>query len=376
MSENDAPQAPRRHGRRARQLTPEETAEQRALAAQHTGELPATGDDGSSAPGADAAAGTSDPGADGSSSEGASPDGPSTDGPSTGGPSDEASAVEGAHGADGDADAPGADAVAADSAAGDPAAADPESADSTTSRTDAAGPTSGAPHHAASTAGAGAHGSSTRTGALPAGRPSSRGAMAAPTADTPVPKLRKFGKRARIIEVEPEEPSPSAAPAPTADADTHAPDAERASVSDDAGAPSQGTTNEAAASEDATSEDASTSTLTVDRDADGVELGEMGVGEAPGPKPAPRFEGRVLNRPEQGRGKPLLWVVWVLIALAIIALVVLLATGVLGPGTDQALAAPLGALHSDVLPSDTLHGAASAASASTAVPTDLEVTSA
>ncbi|UEJ83036.1 hypothetical protein Bra3105_01510 [Brachybacterium halotolerans subsp. kimchii] len=396
MSDNDAPQAPRRHGRRARQLTPEETAEQRALAAQHTGELPATGDDGSSAPEADAAVGTSAPGADGSSSEGTSPDAPSTDdpstdgpspdGPSSGGSSDEASAVEGAHGADGDADAPGADAVAADSAAGDPAAgdpaaadpaaADPESADSTTSRTDAAGPTSGAPHHAASTAGAGAHGSSTRTGALPAGRPSSRGAMAAPTADTPVPKLRKFGKRARIIEVEPEEPSPSAAPAPTADADTHAPDAERASVSDDAGAPSQGTTNEAATNQAATSEDASTSTLTVDRDADGVELGEMGVGEAPGPKPAPRFEGRVLNRPEQGRGKPLLWVVWVLIALAIIALVVLLATGVLGPGTDQALAAPLGALHSDVLPSDTLHGAASAASASTAVPTDLEVTSA
>ncbi|WP_152352817.1 hypothetical protein [Brachybacterium subflavum] len=351
MSENDAPQAPRRHGRRARQLTPEETAEQRALAAQHTGELPATGDGPSPAPGDDDAAAAS---------------GPETDGPASGGSSGAAS---------GDASAPS---------------------------TEARGRTPGAAHHAASSGGAGTSGAFASSEALPSGRPSSRGAVASPTADAPVPKLRKFGKRARIIEVEPEEPTPSADSATTAEAPSRDRDSEHTAESEpvdpstktltsepssaagespvggDAGDADADAAHESSSdgsaqptgsgavigSASAGAQTAGTSTAAIERDADGVELGEMGVGEAPGPKPAPRFDGRVLNRPEQGRGKPLLWVVWVLIALAIIALVVLLATGVLGPGSDQALAAPL---------RDALH---SVAPVMTAVPTDLEVTSA
>src|SRR5699024_590872 len=78
-------------------------------------------------------------------------------------------------------------------------------------------------------------------------------------------------------------------------------------------------------------------TATIDRDRDGVELGELSVAEAPDPRPAPRFDGKVLHRPERSGGRSLLWVVWALIAVALIVLIVLMVTGVLGQ--DSAAAA-------------------------------------
>ncbi|PWH05513.1 hypothetical protein DEO23_13170 [Brachybacterium endophyticum] len=296
MSESDAEQSTRRHGRRARRLTPEETAQQQVLAAQHTGEQPRTS---------------------------ASPSEPSHD---EAGPADAAAASAGSSHVD----------------------------------------------------------EGTSSSALPAGRPASRGAVAPPTADAPVPKLRKFGKRARIVEVEPD-PDEARDDATAGDTDgsaqssgENAAAADGAAEADGAGASrgehsSAGGHAPASASRSTSGPAASapssscTSTATIERDADGVELGELTVSEAPGPKPAPRFEGRVLSRPEQGRGRPLLWIVWVLIALAIIALVVLLATGVLGPGSAQAQGL-----------ADHLYGAAAAAdpSPSPATLSDLEVTSA
>src|SRR5699024_3698452 len=104
-----------------------------------------------------------------------------------------------------------------------------------------------------------------------ASEPGVRGAVAPPTADEPVPTLRKVGRRARIIELS-EQPAPSAAePVPAA-------------------------------------EDSSASTIGWDHD--GVELGELSVTEAPEPRPAPRFEGKVLHRTEGGSGRALQWLVW------------------------------------------------------------------
>src|SRR5699024_970589 len=85
-------------------------------------------------------------------------------------------------------------------------------------------------------------------------------AVAPPTADEPVPTLRQFGRRARIIELS-DQPAPSAA------------EPEAASVQN-------------------------SSVATISRDHDGVELGELSVTDAPEPRPAPRFDGRVLHRPE------------------------------------------------------------------------------
>ena len=126
--------------------------------------------------------------------------------------------------------------------------------------------------------------------------PGRRGAVAPPDADAPVPALRKFGRRARIIELSDQPaPEPVGAPAPRA---------------------------------------AETS---VERDSDGVELGELPVTEAPDPRPAPRFDGKVLHHPESSGGRGLVWLVWVLIALALVALVALLLTGVLSPAEAAAL---------------------------------------
>ncbi len=125
--------------------------------------------------------------------------------------------------------------------------------------------------------------------------PGRRGAVPPPDADAPVPALRKFGRRARIIELsEQPAPEPVGAPAPRA------------------------------------------AEAEVVRDHDGVELGELPVTEAPDPRPAPRFDGKVLHRPERTGGRRLLWLVWVLIALALIALVALLLTGVLTPAEASA----------------------------------------
>lgn len=239
--------------------------------------------------------------------------------------------------------------------------------------------------------------------------PAVRGAVAAPGADAPTPALRRFGKRARIIELteEPpehagqpsEQPSADGAPAAASSAgnpaaaveEPAAPAAPRPGSAGGAGAVSTGapltsgttgaasgtggtgaaTTDDAgssvatpsgvASSEAATPADGAASattaasgaarptgtpapTTTIERDADGVELGELSVTQAPDPRPAPRFDGRVLHRPERSGGRPLQWVVWGLIALAIVVLVVLLITGVLGgSGSSSALAPALDA---------------------------------
>lgn len=195
--------------------------------------------------------------------------------------------------------------------------------------------------------------------------PSVRGAVAPPDADAPVPRLRKFGRRARIIELadpidataqsvpdgSSTQPTVEAQPG-TATADTGISDVETSGAGTDAAVTASVETSDGAAGPEGptTSPDvpaptpgtASTpgtttslaSTVTVDRDVDGVELGEMSVSEAPDPRPAPRFEGRVLQRSSDTGGRSLLWVVWALIGVALLALIILLATGVLGPGGD------------------------------------------
>lgn len=139
------------------------------------------------------------------------------------------------------------------------------------------------------------------TGAEPSPEaPGRRGAVPPPDADAPVPALRKFGRRARIIELSDQPaPEPVGAPVPRA--------AEAEIV----------------------------------RDSDGVELGELSVTDAPDPRPAPRFDGKVLHRPESAGGRRVLWLVWVLVALALIALVALLLTGVLPPSEASASATAL-----------------------------------
>ena len=240
----------------------------------------------------------------------------------------------------------------------------------------------------------------------PTGVPTIRGAVAAPGADTPMPRLRKFGKRARIIELvdpddvpivvpsaQPEEPQRSEPPAgreqptqsepiterePSADpargasgdvltsqagtstwvvrtaADSEptrdepasatasakaqvdpvapAPESASAPAPTATSAPSSDSVPSAPAAAPAPGPDASG----IRRDADGVELGELSVTEAPDPRPAPRFEGKVLHRPESGGGRGAVILVWVLIALGVIALVALLLTGVLGPAQAYA----------------------------------------
>ncbi|MGP9582173.1 hypothetical protein ACT3SQ_09720 [Brachybacterium sp. AOP42-C2-15] len=139
--------------------------------------------------------------------------------------------------------------------------------------------------------------------------PGVRGAVAPPTAGAAVPALRKFGRRARIIELS-EAPAPALAEGET----TESPDADPAVP--------------------AAVEDHPVSTLTHDHD--GVELGELSVAEAPEPRPAPRFDGKVLHRPERSGGRALVWLVWALIAVAFIVLLALMLTGVIGPGAASA----------------------------------------
>lgn len=186
--------------------------------------------------------------------------------------------------------------------------------------------------------------------------PPVRGAVGIPTADSPKPALRKFGKRARIIEVselDAPETQPTTAPqtedAPPADAATGedaqagAADRELAAkaepwtsaepladgeTSTEARAESE---SPSGATEPSSGSSSQTATEVIERDADGVELGEMSVSEAPDPRPAPRFEGQVLHRAEKETSRSLLWLIWAVVAVTVIVLIVLLATGVIGP---------------------------------------------
>ncbi|MFC0673782.1 hypothetical protein [Brachybacterium hainanense] len=222
--------------------------------------------------------------------------------------------------------------------------------------------------------------------------PPLRGAVAAPPADAPVPKLRKFGRRARVVELAdaPDEvevtgesaavedhddlqlsggssagswsagdedtvsvpvitdamaapvsaqelaSSPGSAE-PATDVLTVIPDdlAPRATESPVVAGSVHSTTGQPIApAAGAATGAAPVATLqrTPARDSDGVELGELGAAEAPDPRPAPRFDGKVLHRPERTASHRILWLVWILIALAIVALVILLVTGVIGSG--------------------------------------------
>lgn len=241
----------------------------------------------------------------------------------------------------------------------------------------------------------------------PTGVPTVRGAVAAPGADTPMPRLRKFGKRARIIELVDPDDVPIAVPSAQPDQSPHLeppagreqpsqsdptterepsadpahgtsndelvsqagtstwvvrPSADRAPVTDEpasmaepdtaqtapdtsapghAEAPSPTSTpatspNSVSAPTPAAAPAPGPDAAGIRRDADGVELGELSVTEAPDPRPAPRFEGKVLHRPESGGGRGAVILVWVLIALGVIALVALLLAGVLGPAQAHA----------------------------------------
>lgn len=193
--------------------------------------------------------------------------------------------------------------------------------------------------------------------------PAMRGAVAAPTAEAPVPKLRKFGRRARIIELS-EEPSPSdGSPAAGAEPGADRPAAGQPGAAPTTAGNSSVSTGPALSSTEVAQRAAGDAALageqtpdaTVpgpgphpdparlvppERDSDGVELGELPVTEAPDPKPAPRFTGDVLHRTERSGGRPLVWLVWVLIAVALIILITLLLTGIIGPGVAEAAAAP------------------------------------
>lgn len=154
-------------------------------------------------------------------------------------------------------------------------------------------------------------------------RPGVRGAVASPTADAAVPTLRKFGRRARIIELSEETPQEVAA-GPASGAGEPASDEPAAGEQ----GPAQPASREQPAAGHPSAEDGSASTMT--RDHDGVELGELSVTEAPEPRPAPRFDGKVLHRPERAGGRALVLIVWALIAIALIVLIALLLSGVLG----------------------------------------------
>lgn len=160
--------------------------------------------------------------------------------------------------------------------------------------------------------------------------PGVRGAVAPPTAGTAVPALRKFGRRARIIELS-EDPGPALGAGEATESPGGAP----------ATGPAAGVTAEGG------------SASSHSHDHDGVELGELSVTDAPEPRPAPRFDGKVLHRPERSGGRALVWLVWALIAVAFIVLLALLLTGVIGPGVASASeAALLDLFHTHPVPED------------------------
>ncbi|MGO2313669.1 MAG: hypothetical protein ACTH6A_16780, partial [Brachybacterium tyrofermentans] len=211
------------------------------------------------------------------------------------------------------------------------------------------------------------------------------GAVEPPDAAAPVPTLRKFGRRARIIELS-EDPAQATSPEggsdPSTDstaghdgaaasdgaADSDDPEAsvdttssgdtsasDRSAAADGAvaseGPATQKQSPRSAGSSGTSSPTGSSSSQTavIDRDADGVELGELSVTEAPSPRPAPRFEGTVLHRAEGSGSRSLIWLVWALVAVALVVLVILLLTGVLGPGEASALDASVQNLFTDHL---------------------------
>lgn len=69
-----------------------------------------------------------------------------------------------------------------------------------------------------------------------------------------------------------------------------------------------------------------------------LEVGDLPADQAPEPKPAARFDGTVLDKPSRTSGGIGMWITWLLVAAIAITLVVLLVTGVIGPGITKAIA--------------------------------------
>lgn len=69
-----------------------------------------------------------------------------------------------------------------------------------------------------------------------------------------------------------------------------------------------------------------------------LEVGDLPADQAPEPKPAARFDGTVLDKPSRTSGGIGMWITWLLVAAIAITLVVLLVTGVIGPGFTKAIA--------------------------------------
>lgn len=65
---------------------------------------------------------------------------------------------------------------------------------------------------------------------------------------------------------------------------------------------------------------------------DWYEAGELSSNQAPDPVPAPRFEGRVLNKPCRSGGGFGVWIAWLIVALVVATLVWLVVNGTIGPG--------------------------------------------
>ncbi len=73
---------------------------------------------------------------------------------------------------------------------------------------------------------------------------------------------------------------------------------------------------------------------------DWYEVGDLPADQAPEPKPAPRFEGQVLNKPSRSATGLGGWVTWVLVFLVLALIIVLFVTGMIGPGLLNSMPAP------------------------------------
>lgn len=145
------------------------------------------------------------------------------------------------------------------------------------------------------------------------------GAEARPAAPESEPEL---GENAQLGEGEPEaEQSPAGSPTDERDG-APTPSAAPAKAGAAAGSVAAAIAGTRMREEDRTGAESS----------DWYEVGDLPADQAPDPKPAPRFEGHVLNRPSRtatGLGG---WLTWLVVAIVLILLIVLLVTGVIGPG--------------------------------------------
>ncbi|MDO5646240.1 MAG: hypothetical protein Q4G21_11220 [Dermabacter sp.] len=67
-------------------------------------------------------------------------------------------------------------------------------------------------------------------------------------------------------------------------------------------------------------------------EADWYEMGDLPADRAPEPKAAPRFDGTVLNKPARTSAGVGAWITWILVFAVLVGIIVMLVTGVIGPG--------------------------------------------